>query len=125
MGGRAITKESDRHAAISLQRLRVGRTADQADATADDAIGAQDPPAQICNVHGATHPLAHTRYLGMDLGHHGPHVTAFGQKVTMPTVVAGDPVGVAQVLAYTHAYGFLSAVKVHASNQLTCLEVCA
>jgi hypothetical protein len=61
----------------------------------------------------------------MDLGHHFPHVTAFGQKVTMPTVVAGDPVGVAQVLAYTHAYGFLSAVKVHASNQLTCLEVCA
>jgi hypothetical protein len=59
----------------------------------------------------------------MDLGHHGPHVSAFGQKVTMPTVVAGDPVGVAQVLAHTDPYGFLSAVKVHAGNQLARLEV--
>jgi hypothetical protein len=59
----------------------------------------------------------------MDLGHHGPHVTAFGQKVTMPTVVAGDPVGVAQVLAHTHTDCFLSAVKVHACNQLARLEV--
>jgi hypothetical protein len=61
----------------------------------------------------------------MDLGHHGSHVTAFGQKVTMPTVVAGDPVGVAQVLAHTHTDCLLSAVKVHASNQFASLEVSA
>jgi hypothetical protein len=61
----------------------------------------------------------------MDLGHHGPHFTAFGQEVAMPTVVAGDPVGVAQVLAHTHADCFLSTVKVNAGNQLARLEVCA
>jgi hypothetical protein len=41
----------------------------------------------------------------------------------MPTVVAGDPVGVAQVLAHTHTDCFLSAVKVHTSNQFARLEV--
>jgi hypothetical protein len=59
----------------------------------------------------------------MDLGHHGPHVTAFGQKVAMPTVVAGNPVGVAQVLAHANSYSFLTAVKVHTSNQFARLEV--
>ena len=85
-----VTDEGHRDVVGALHLGRKGRTADQGRAASDDAVGTHHALVQIGDVHGAALPVADPGPLAVDLGHHGAHVYALGDAVTVAAVRGGD-----------------------------------
>jgi hypothetical protein len=88
----AIAEEADDHLAALAQADGGAGAGGDADAAADDAVGAEDAGVEVGDVHGAALALAVAGGLAKQLRHHQVEAAALGDAVAVAAVGAGDVV---------------------------------
>src|SRR6185503_6423682 len=83
-----------------------------ADATADDPVGAEDPGLHVGDVHRAALAFAVAARLAEELGHHQVDPAALGDAVAVAAVGRGDVVVGSECRAGTDPASFFADVSV-------------
>jgi hypothetical protein len=78
---------------------------------ADDAVGAEHAPAEIGDVHRAALAAAQPTRLAEQFEHHPAHVAAFGDRVAVPAMGAGDHVLGAEMQAHPDRGRLLAGIE--------------
>ena len=112
MVGCAVAEEADADLIAAAQLGRQASTGADAEAAADNAVGAEDAHRHIGDVHGSALAATIAGFLAHDLGHHAVELAALGQTVSVAAVCAGDVVVVAQGRASADGHAFLADVEV-------------
>src|SRR5205823_459990 len=92
----AVAEEADRDLVGAPDLRRQGRAGRDAHPAADDAVGPEDAPVDVGDVHAAALALAVAGRLAEQLSHHQLDVAALGDAVAVAAVGAGDEVVLAQ-----------------------------
>ena len=100
----------------------MGGAAGHRSAGAHDAVRAVDPEREVRDVHGAAAPAVVAGLATEQLCEHAPGLSALGEDVSMPSVGAGDDVGVAQCRAHPDRDRLLAGVLVHRAHDLAGLD---
>ncbi len=89
---RAVAEKTARHLSSAANLAGIGRAGGDADASADDAVRAQNAEVEIGDVHRAALAVTITRGLAQEFGHHRRRLAAFGEAMPVPAMRAGNVV---------------------------------
>jgi hypothetical protein len=97
--------------------------ADQRRATANDPVRAEHALGQVGDVHRAALAVTRTGFSAVNLGHHGFHVHAFGDAVTVAAVRARDRIPLVEMGADARGRGLLTGIEVDETGDLAGREL--
>ncbi len=116
----AVAEEGDRDA-IGAAIARAERCSDSGwRPCADEAVGAEQSDRAVVDVHGAAAPAGGAVAPPVQLGHQRVRRDALGQRMAVPAMGAGDPVGRPQMRADADRARLLADIEMQEARRLAC-----
>ena len=118
MVDRAVAEKGDGHVVLAARARADAGTDRVADPGGDDAVGPEQPDAAVVEVHGAAAPAATSVALAEELGHQRARRDALGERMAVPAMRGGDPVGWPQMRADADCGRLLADVEMQEARRL-------